>query len=98
MSNNSQIRYPKAQNRPPASITNNKEGMIGLVVDLAYIDDYNKAFIISWAAGKSIDAYVVANSEIAQDLYNKNIKSWSLDLIQNFTIPMPNGVRRFIYS
>jgi hypothetical protein len=93
MSNNAQIRYPKARNRPSASITN-KEGMIGLVVDLAYVDDYKRAFILSWAAASYLDSFVVTNSDIAQDLYDKNIKSWPLDLIQKFSIPMPNGVRR----
>lgn len=60
--------------------------VIGVVVDLAYIDDPNEAEIISWAAGSMMDAVVVPDTKTAKELFSRKVKVISLDQIIPFKI------------
>lgn len=59
-------------------------GSRGWVVDLGYVNDVNEARILSFHAKRYMDAWVVDNTDMAQELYSRGVKAWALDMIRPF--------------
>jgi len=55
------------------------KNIVGVVVDLGYVDDYQTAFVLSWAASTRIDALVVPDYGTARELFENGIKVWAED-------------------
>lgn len=53
----------------------------GIVTDLGFAEDYERAFILSWAASKYMDAVVVEDNETSNALCDNGVKSWALSAI-----------------
>ena len=65
----------KKKNMPdPAKI--GRLPYLGLVTDLGYVQDENDAFLLSWAAQSKMDATVVDDKRVANDLYHNKVKVW----------------------
>ena len=49
-----------------------------MVVDLGFVDDYNNAKILSWAAQSYMKSVVVENFDLSKKLYDRGVKSWAI--------------------
>ena len=94
MESSSQIR-PAAKRSSPNPAVLAGHDVIGQVVDLAYVDDYNLAFLISWAVQGYLDVVVVKDSETMQRLYDAGVKVMALDQIRPFAVPAGGGASRY---
>ncbi len=70
---------------PDPVLLANSQGL-GQVVDLAYVNDVNEARIVSYHAQRFLDAWVVKEASVAQQLFAKGVKAWALDLVKAFTL------------
>jgi hypothetical protein len=86
-------QYRPAEKRPnfpnPALLAG--KDIIGLIVDLAYVDDYKTAFLISWAVQNYLDTVAVPDSDTAKALYNVGVKVLSLDQGQPYSVSTNDG-------
>lgn len=64
-------------------------GVVGLVVDLGKVEDYNEAYILSWAGLAHLDCVVVEEDGVAQQMFEAKIKVWSLDQMRPFMVSEP---------
>jgi len=60
--------------------------VLGLVVDLAHVDDYQEAYLLSWAGAQYMDCVVVEEDGVAQQMFNAGIKVWSLDQMRPYLV------------
>jgi hypothetical protein len=58
---------------------------IGLVTDLGFVEDYERAFILSWAAKAYMDTMVVHDQATAKELYDNRVKVWALSDIVSYS-------------
>jgi len=82
----SQLRLAKKLPDVPNPLVVSGKPSVGLVVDLAFVDNLVEARILSWAAGTYIDALVVDTSAVSTELYKKGVKVWALDQIVPFKV------------
>jgi chromosome segregation ATPase len=60
------------------------ENILGLAVDLGYVNDIEEARILSDAAGRYLSAVVCQNDAVARKLYDKKVKAWSLTRMRKY--------------
>ena len=82
----SQIRPSKKKVNSSNSGLLAGKSVTGLVADLGYVDDYQTAYVLSWAASHRMDALVVPDYGTARELYENGIKAWAEDQICNFRV------------
>jgi hypothetical protein len=81
-----------------SSSSSGNDGILGLMVDLCYVNNLREAKIISWASQECIDALVVEQSALATQLYRNGIKALPLDQIIPFQFQDSQGTRRYLSS
>lgn len=79
---------PRAANKraAPDPVLVASSGGLGMVVDLAFVNDVNEARILSFHAHKYMDAWVVPTATVSQQLFAKGVKAWALDLVKPFVM------------
>ena len=60
--------------------------VIGLPIDLAYVEDANLAFMLSWAADYFMDVMVVHDTNTAKTLLSRKLKALALDQVRTFRV------------
>jgi hypothetical protein len=90
------IRLAKKKLNHPDPLRVNSVGVqhLGQVVDLAFVNDFELAKILSLAAQKYMDAVVVNTTEEALQFYAAGIKTMILDQLSPFVIRKPSGTER----
>ena len=58
----------------------------GQPIDLAYMDDAELAFLLSWVSDYYMDVVVTHDSDTAQALWGRKLKCLALDQVSPFTI------------
>ena len=58
----------------------------GQPIDLAYMDDAELAFLLSWVSDYYMDVVVTHDSDTAQALLGRKLKCLALDQVSTFTI------------
>ena len=58
----------------------------GQPIDLAYMDDAELAFLLSWVSDYYLDVVVTHDSDTAQALWGRKLKCLALDQVSPFTI------------
>ena len=58
----------------------------GQPIDLAYMDDAELAFLLSWVSDYYLDVVVTYDSDTAQALWGRKLKCLALDQVSPFTI------------
>lgn len=75
------VRPPGKPSSFSTTIKDGRQDAIGYVFELGYATGKNDARILSWAAKSYMNVLVVKNKELAKELYDKNCRSLSLDMM-----------------
>eukprot|EP01039_Chlorochromonas_danica_P002706 gene2706-2956_t len=79
----------KSQGPDPVLVSNS--GGLGMLVDLAYVNDPSEARILSYHAQKYMDAWIVSTHEIAEELFSRGVKAWAIGHIKPFAMTFRNS-------
>jgi hypothetical protein len=77
-----------------ASLVRLGDKVLGMVVDLATVNTYTDAFLLSWAAKGYMDVFVCTDDETGKAIYAENFRSWPINMITKFAIVTANGRRQ----
>ena len=79
------VRFARKKESPSAEQLRDIP-IIGMIVDLGFVDDINNARILSWAAQSNMKSVVVENFDLSKKLYRRGVRSWAINGILPFEI------------